>query len=82
MWDAFHTPGTTPSIVALRDLDSHRERRKLWNRGLASAALKELQPSVENRVSELVDELSKRVSPASGEKNIAVDLARWIQCFV
>ena len=82
MWTASYVPGTTPSIAALRDLDLHRERRKLCNRGFTSASLKEVQPSVESRVNELVDELSKRVSTASGEKDITVDLTRWAHNFV
>ena len=77
VWVAHGVPGTTPSITSLQDVDAHYERRKLWNQGFATATLKELQPAVENRVLELVDELSKRSSPSGGEK-VPLDLALWM----
>ncbi|KAL5511138.1 hypothetical protein ACEPAH_4353 [Sanghuangporus vaninii] len=78
LWIAHYKPGTTPSIAALRNLDLHRERRKLWNHGFTTAALKGLQPAVENRVAELVGELGKRASSGSGGQESSVDLAQWM----
>ncbi|KAL5529682.1 hypothetical protein ACEPAG_5667 [Sanghuangporus baumii] len=80
-WIAHVRPGTVPSIVALRDVDWHAERRKLWNHGFTTAALKELQPIVENRVLQLVEELGKRTSLKSEEKENSLDLALWTSYF-
>ncbi|KAL5478590.1 hypothetical protein ACEPAI_2774 [Sanghuangporus weigelae] len=81
LWEASASPGTTPSLVALRNVDLHNERRKLWNHGFTSASIKELQPAVENRVLELMEELSKRVSPSSAGKDNSLDLALWLSNF-
>ncbi|KAL5514555.1 hypothetical protein ACEPAG_1871 [Sanghuangporus baumii] len=81
LWEYFAKPGTTPSLVALRNVDLHNERRKLWNHGFTSASIKELQPAVESRVLELVGELSKRVSPSIEGKNNPLDLALWVSNF-
>ncbi|KAL5520950.1 hypothetical protein ACEPAF_2953 [Sanghuangporus sanghuang] len=81
LWEASARPGTTPSISALRNIDLHNERRKLWNHGFTSASIKEFQPAVEIRVLELVEELSKRGSPSSGEKENPLDLALWLSNF-
>ncbi|KAL5511174.1 hypothetical protein ACEPAH_4389 [Sanghuangporus vaninii] len=80
-WIAHVRPGTIPSIVALRDVSQHEERRKLWNHGFTTAALKDLQPTVENRVLELAEELGKRTSPKSEEKENSLDLALWMSNF-
>ncbi|KAL5511173.1 hypothetical protein ACEPAH_4388 [Sanghuangporus vaninii] len=81
LWIAQCKPGTTPNIGSLRSVDLHDERRKLWNRGFTTAALKELQIAVEERVLELVEELSKRVSPRSEKKESSLDLAHWLSSF-
>ncbi|KAL5489838.1 hypothetical protein ACEPAI_4670 [Sanghuangporus weigelae] len=81
LWIAHNKPGMTPSIAALRSVGLHDERRKLWNRGFTTAALKGLQIAVQDRVLELVDELNKRVSPRSEEKGASLDLAHWLSSF-
>ncbi|KAL5497722.1 hypothetical protein ACEPAH_2653 [Sanghuangporus vaninii] len=81
LFSASIQPGTTPSLVALRNVDLHNERRKLWNHGFTSASIKELQPAVESRVLELVEELSRRVSPSIEGKENSLDLALWLSNF-
>ncbi|OCB86788.1 cytochrome P450 [Sanghuangporus baumii] len=81
VWIAHGIPGTIPSLPAARDVDVHDQRRKLWNHGFTTSALKELQPAVENRVLELVDELGKRTFPKSGGREISLDLALWMSNF-
>ncbi|KAL5497698.1 hypothetical protein ACEPAH_2629 [Sanghuangporus vaninii] len=81
LWEASARSGTTPSISALRNIDLHNERRKLWNHGFTSASIKQFQPAVESRVIELVEELRKRVSPSSGGKENPLDLALWLSNF-
>ncbi|KAL5511175.1 hypothetical protein ACEPAH_4390 [Sanghuangporus vaninii] len=80
LWDAHNMRGTIPAIVGMRDVEMHRERRKLWNHGFTTAALKKLQPTVENRVLDLSKELEKRTSKP-GEKEISLDLALWMSNF-
>ena len=81
VWDAHTIPGTPPHLLSLRDVKLHHERRKLWNRAFTTSSLKDLQPTVESRVLELVGELGKRVSPQLGGKAVSVDLAQWIANF-
>ena len=78
VWDAVVKPGTPPNIVAIRDIEQHSERRKLWNHAFTTASLKELQVIVESRVLELVEELRKRISPKLGAEIVSVDLAQWM----
>ncbi|KAL5489841.1 hypothetical protein ACEPAI_4673 [Sanghuangporus weigelae] len=80
-WIAHGIPGTIPAIVGMRDVELHRERRKLWNHGFTTTALKEHQPAVQNRVLELVDELGKRVFTQSGGRETSLDLALWMSNF-
>ncbi|EJD02377.1 high nitrogen upregulated cytochrome P450 monooxygenase 2, partial [Fomitiporia mediterranea MF3/22] len=81
LW-AIHTkPGTTPHVVALRDVNKHRERRKLWKYGFTSAAIKDYQPIMANRLLQLVEELGKGCSSDNGNHGNHVDLAQWIGYF-
>ncbi|KAL5520928.1 hypothetical protein ACEPAF_2931 [Sanghuangporus sanghuang] len=81
LWSAIDQPGTTPNLAALRNVDLHNERRKLWNHGFTSASIRELQPTVESRVLELMEELSKRVSPSIEGRENSLDLALWLSNF-
>ena len=56
-----------------RDPVEHARRRKPWNRAFNSAALKDYQPKIAHRASQLVEELTKQ----SG----VVDLSLWISWF-
>ncbi|EJD02378.1 high nitrogen upregulated cytochrome P450 monooxygenase 2 [Fomitiporia mediterranea MF3/22] len=81
LWEMHVKPGTTPHLISLRNVDKHHERRKLWNHGFTSAAIKDYQPLIANRVLQLVEEL-KKVS--RGENEIhekSVDLTCWIAYF-
>ena len=44
-------------------------------------ALNELKPLVQDRVLEFVEELGKRASPPSEEKEASLDLAMWMSNF-
>ncbi|EJD02376.1 cytochrome P450 [Fomitiporia mediterranea MF3/22] len=74
-------PGTTPHVNALRDIDKHHERRKLWNHGFTSAAIKDYQPTVANRVLQLVEELGSGSRNEGDINGRSVDLSRWIGYF-
>ncbi|KAI1783878.1 high nitrogen upregulated cytochrome P450 monooxygenase 2 [Ganoderma leucocontextum] len=45
-------------MVGIQDVDEHLRRRRSWNRGLNSAALKEYEPLMAGRVAELAKLLS------------------------
>ena len=62
-------------LIGIRDSAEHARRRKPWNRAFSSAALKEYQPIVAKRVSQLVDLLGRQTDGK------AVDLAQWISYF-
>ena len=81
VWKYHIVRGSAPSVLSLRDVNLHRERRKLWNRGFTSASLKEYQPILTSRVLQLVDELKKRCALADSEPKKPVDLASWIAYF-
>ena len=61
------------SVIALKDPVEHAQRRKAWNRAFNTASIKEFQPSLTNRVGQLVDTLA-------AQKSI-VDLSKWFGYF-
>ena len=87
VWVARHMPGQTQTLVGLRDPNEHRRRRKTWNRGLNSTSLKSYEQSLEKRVGELADALSKHsMSKASShvETNVSentINLTTWFSYF-
>ncbi|KAI0683262.1 cytochrome P450 [Cytidiella melzeri] len=62
-----------PSLIMHRDPVEHARRRKPWNRAFNTAALKEYQPIIASRVSELVERLA-------GQKGV-IDFSLWISWF-
>ncbi len=55
-------------MVGIQDVDEHLRRRRSWNRGLNSAALKEYEPLMAGRVAELA-----KLLPALQDKVIQLD---------
>ena len=55
-------------MVGIQDVDEHLRRRRSWNRGLNSAALKEYEPLMAGRVAELA-----RLLPNLPDKVIQLD---------
>ncbi|KAJ7137803.1 cytochrome P450 [Mycena epipterygia] len=64
---------TPPTIVSLVG-EEHAVKRRAWNRSMTSAALREYDPLVAKRASQLVSRLE--------EQNGIVDLVSWIDLFV
>lgn len=62
-------------LIAIKDPVDHLQRRKAWNRGFSTAAVKEYEPTAIKRAGELLDAL--RTAGREG----AVDLAQWISFF-
>lgn len=61
------------AAIALPTNVEHARRRRPWNRAFSSAAIKEYQPVVARRVSQLVTALQ--------EQQGQVDLAQWVSYF-
>ena len=68
---AMHPP--VYSLLTQRDPVEHARRRRPWNRAFSTAALKEYEPIVAKRVSQLVEGISQRKG--------VTDLAQWISFF-
>ena len=67
--------GSSPSLVSLTDTKEHASRRKRWNRGFTSAALKEYEEVIAKRATELVGWLSNE----KGTVDLNVWFARFTQ---
>ncbi|TFY51901.1 hypothetical protein EVJ58_g10318 [Rhodofomes roseus] len=89
MWDgrqAAGNKGTTPSVkgglIGARDKQRHAELRRVWNRAFTTSAVKQYEPIVLRRASQLVRELKKRCEAATMHDGRAqVDMAQWLGFF-
>lgn len=83
LWDARVDPAIkVRSLIATRSLHEHARRRKRWNRGFSTAAVKGYEPIVSRRALQLVEELKRRSeSLDGGDKRQSVDLAKWLSFF-
>ncbi|KAI0345507.1 cytochrome P450 [Trametopsis cervina] len=66
----FHEPA---ALIACSDPKEHTRRRRPWNRAFSTPALKDYQPIVARRVSQLVEGLQNQHG--------TVDLSQWISFF-
>ena len=57
-----------PSLIAIRDSAEHARRRRTWNRGFNTAAMKQYEPAVYQRVSQLLEVIVERSRVDLGEK--------------
>ncbi|KAJ6618900.1 cytochrome P450 [Mycena sp. CBHHK59/15] len=63
---------TPPTIVGLTG-EAHATKRRVWNRAMSSAALREYDPLLEKRANQLVSRLAEQAGP--------VDLVSWFDLF-
>ena len=76
-----------PPLLALRDPGPHSERRKPWNRGFTSAALKEYEIIVQQRLAQLIARIDEKISSSTNEmtglqsKGAVIDLSKWMSFF-
>ncbi|GJE91627.1 cytochrome P450 [Phanerochaete sordida] len=66
-------PETAP-LIGYRDPAEHMKRRKPWSRAFSSAAVREFEPIIQQRVHQLVEALGAR-------QGQVVDFAEWISFF-
>nr|BAL05149.1 cytochrome P450 [Phanerodontia chrysosporium] len=62
-----------PSLVSIRDPAEHARRRRPWTRAFSTAALKEYEPILAKRISELCGQLAQQKG--------TLNLATWISWF-
>ncbi|KAK7029615.1 hypothetical protein VNI00_014313 [Paramarasmius palmivorus] len=74
-YDAIKRPEGISSILGLRSLKEHSQRRRLWDRGLNKAALKDYDMPLAARTTELVDNLVRKCDTE------VVDFAQWLSYF-
>ena len=56
-----------PPLVAIRDNAEHAKRRRTWNRGFNPTAMKQYEPAVHERVSQLLETIVQRGRVDLGE---------------
>ncbi|KAL0948343.1 hypothetical protein HGRIS_010929 [Hohenbuehelia grisea] len=71
-YDARQDPSAPRNLIVLRG-EEHAVRRRLWNRGLSSASLKEYEVLLAARVAQLVERLQEQKGP--------IDVAKWLGFF-
>ena len=59
------------ALDGIRDLASHATRRKPWNKGMGTGALKFYSEILKRRVNSLIEELDRR-------KGSAIDIGNWV----
>ena len=57
-----------PSLIAIRDSAEHARRRRTWNRGFNTAAVKQYEPAVYESVSQLLEVIVQCSRVDLGEK--------------
>ncbi|KAJ7286345.1 cytochrome P450 [Mycena rebaudengoi] len=65
-------PSTPPSIVGVTG-DAHTAKRRVWNRAMTAASIREYEPLVSRRASQLVSRLA--------EQSGSIDLISWFDFF-
>jgi hypothetical protein len=63
---------TPPSIVCMSG-EAHTAKRRVWNRAMTSASIREYEPLVVKRASQLISRLRDQTGP--------VDLVSWVDFF-
>ncbi|KAJ7318987.1 high nitrogen upregulated cytochrome P450 monooxygenase 2 [Mycena albidolilacea] len=66
-----------PSIICISGSEEHTVRRRVWNRAMSSAALREYEPLIVKRTSQLISRLRDQGSDGVSD----VDLVHWLNLF-
>ena len=75
-WDARRIPGTYRSIISIRQVHVHADRRKVWNRAFNTLSIKDYEPVLERRALQLIERLE-----AYAQNHEAIDLKDWMSFF-
>ncbi|KAJ7864745.1 cytochrome P450 [Mycena olivaceomarginata] len=75
-YEAGRHSATPPSIVCVSG-EVHTVKRRVWNRAMSSAALREYEPLIVKRTSQLISRLRDQGSDGASD----VDLVHWLDLF-
>ncbi|KAI0067778.1 cytochrome P450 [Artomyces pyxidatus] len=81
-WD--DRPNSGPTLISRRDPVEHARRRKPWNRGFTSAAVRDYEDIVIKRSQQLVERLDGLVQELKDGGNgnwVALDMGAWMSYF-
>lgn len=73
VWDGRFPANRARPLISVRDSKEHAIRRRPWNRAFNSTAIRNYEPLIFERTSQLVDVLAKQTG--------TVDLLKWIHYF-
>lgn len=76
VWDGRRNPDTAPHLISTRSSTDHARKRTPWTHAFSSANIREYEPAIARRVTQLMEELEKRAINGRG-----VDLAEWMSFF-
>ncbi|KAH8115860.1 high nitrogen upregulated cytochrome P450 monooxygenase 2 [Phellopilus nigrolimitatus] len=76
MWDGRRNPDAEPSLIATRSSTVHAAKRVPWTHAFSTVSVREYQPAIARRASQLADELEKRALAKE-----TVDLGTWLIYF-
>jgi cytochrome P450 len=75
-YDSGRHPATPPSILSVNG-EAHTAKRRVWNRAMSSAALKDYEPLLAKRTAQLISRLGDQIGNGDG----ATDLVEWFDFF-
>ncbi|CCM00869.1 uncharacterized protein FIBRA_02915 [Fibroporia radiculosa] len=67
-------------LISTRDLEHHRNERRMWNRAFTTPSVKKYEPIAIRRISQMVDILQRKCSGA-GKSGLRLNLSQWISFF-
>ena len=67
--------------MAQRDPVKHMHQRKSWDRAFSSAAMKEYEDIVANRIRQLSSCLEKLVHESTRKEGALLDIGAWLNYF-
>lgn len=76
VWDGRSKPDGVKSLIVIRDQKEHIRRRKPWNRAFSMSAMKDYEPALQKRASQLMRELEKKATIGD-----PINLRDWMTSF-
>lgn len=74
VWDGRRNPDKEPNLLATRSKEDHARKRVAWNHAFSSAAIKDYQPKITARATQLAEALERR----AGQE---INLVDWMSYF-
>lgn len=74
VWDGRRNPDKEPNLLATRSSADHAKKRVAWSHAFSSAAIKDYQPAIFTRATQLAEQLEARAGTV-------VNLVDWMSYF-